>query len=92
MPKASISHLGDTPEEILNSFSRVGYHLTPLESGKLTTDYTDFPYSAEIDGEMMHELSGVALYEIPFSMSLKEEYCNHLDELQDILNREEGLL
>ena len=92
MPKSSIDCLGETPEEILNSFSRVGYHLTPSESGKLTTDYTEYPYSAEIDGEMMHELSGVALYEIPFSLNLKKEYVEHLDEIQAKFNREEGLL
>ena len=92
MPKASISHLGSSTTEILDAFSRVGYHLTPTESGKLTTDYTDTPYSADIDGEVMHELSGVALYEIPFSLSLKKEYSEHLDEIQQQFKREDTLL
>ena len=92
MPKASINNLGSNTTEIMDAFSRVGYHLTPSESGKLTTDYTDTPYSAMIDGEMMHELSGVALYEIPFSLSLKKEYSEHLDEIQQQFKREETLL
>ena len=92
MPKQSINALGKTPEEILDSFSRVGYHLTPSESGKLTTDYSEYPYSAEIDGEIMSELSGVAIYEIPFSLTLKQEYSDYLDELQQRFKREEGLL
>ena len=92
MPKASVKNLGSSTTEIMDKFSRVGYHLEPSESGKLTTDYTDFPYSADILGEEMHELSGVALYEIPFTLSLKKEYSDHLDEIQNEYKREEALL
>lgn len=89
MPKASIKQIGQTPNEILRKFSRFGFRLTPEQSGKLTTEYTDEPYSADINGETMTELSGVALYEIPFSISLASDYVAHIDELQSRFNRED---
>lgn len=92
MPKASIYQLGDTPEDILRKFSPAGYHLTPEESGKLTASYTDHEYEAEVQGELMHELSGVALYQIPFKLSLSKEYAAYLKHIQLIDDREEGLL
>ena len=92
MPKASINQIGSTPEEIMQKFNVTGYELTPEQSGKLTTSYTDEPYSYNIDGEIMTELSGVALYEIPFTLSLSNEYAAYLNELQKINEREEKYL
>ena len=82
MPKAAIKEVGDTPEKILNEFNIEGFRLDPEQSSKLTTSYTDEPYSYKIEGEVMHELSGVALYEIPFTLSLTEEFKNHLMRVQ----------
>lgn len=92
MPKASINQIGTTPDEILKQFNRTGFRLTPEESGKLTTSYTDEEYSANIDGEIMTELSGVALYKIPFKITLTEEYLSHIDSLQERFNREDKFL
>lgn len=92
MPKASIYQLGKTPEEVVSEFKMTGYHLTPEESGKLTTQYTDEAYSAEIDGEVMTELSGVALYTIPFTLNITSEYLQHVTQLQYEMKREEALL
>ena len=92
MPKASINQIGRTPEEILKSFDKMGFHLTPEESGKLTAAYTDTEYSAEVDGLMMTELSGVALYDIPFTLNVKEDYRNHIKEIQQFLRKEETSL
>ena len=92
MPKASINQIGTTPEEILKQFNRTGFRLTPEESGKLTTSYTDEEYFANIDGEIMTELSGVALYKIPFKITLTEEYLSHIDSLQERFNREDKFL
>lgn len=92
MPKASINQVGETPEEVLKRFTRVGFRLTPEESGKLTTSYTDEEYSANINGEIMTELSGVALYQIPFKISLKEDYIQHITALQERFNREDKFL
>lgn len=89
MPKSSVKNLGSTPEEVLKNFNKLGFRLTPEQSGKLTTDYTDTEYSAEIDGEIMTELSGVALYEIPFSINVKTEYVAYMEQLQR--NRKEEL-
>lgn len=82
MPKASVDQLGKSTEEIFAAFNVYGYHLTPEQSDKLTAAYTDDEYSAVIDGELMTELSGVALYEIPFTLNIKDEYRNHIKRLQ----------
>lgn len=74
MPKMSISALGATPEEIFNSFSICGFSLTPDESNKLTTRYIDEYSNAMIDGVLMEEMSSVALYQIPFKITVKDEY------------------
>lgn len=92
MPKASINQLGKTAEEILHNFDKMGFHLTPEESGKLTAAYTDEEYSYPIDGVTMTELSGVALYEIPFTMTVKEDYRNHIREIQEIMHKEDTSL
>lgn len=85
MPKASINQIGQSPEEVIAHFNKTGFRLTPAQSGKLTTSYTDEPYSAVIDGEVMSELSGVALYEIPFSLSIQDDYLAHIQALQQRL-------
>lgn len=88
MPKASVYQLGKTPEEVIDAFKMTGYHLTPEESGKLTTQYTDEPYTAIIDGVPMSELSGVALYKIPFTLNVTSEYQQHVAQLQYEIERE----
>lgn len=88
MPKASIMEVGDDSDEIFKNFNLFGFHLTPEESGKLTTEYTDEEYTAVIDGESMTELSGVALYEIPFTLSIKDDYTAHIAALKAQYERE----
>ena len=85
MPKASVNQIGRTPDEVIANFNKTGFRLTPAQSMKLTTSYTDERYSAEIDGEIMTELSGVALYEIPFSLSIQDDYLAHIEALQQRL-------
>lgn len=92
MPKASINQIGRTPEEILESFDKMGFHLTPEQSGKLTAAYTDTEYSYIVDGLTMTELSGVALYEIPFSLTVKEDYRKHIEDIQKLLHKEDTSL
>lgn len=92
MPKASINQVGKTPEDVLLKFNSTGFRLTPEESGKLTTQYTDQEYSAVVDGEVMTELSGVALYKIPFTVTITSEYKAHVYELQQRFNREDAYL
>ena len=83
MPKVSINALGKTPEEILNEFSLLGFSLTPDESNKLTTKYRDNYHYAIINGEKMEELSSVALYKIPFKVSIKDDYQQIINELKE---------
>ena len=92
MPKASVNQLGRTPEEVIAQFNKTGFRLTPQQSNKLTTSYTDKPYSAVIDGELMTELSGVALYEIPFKLNIKDDYLSHIEALQKRLELEDKYL
>lgn len=92
MPKAAVNQLGRTPEEVIAHFNKTGFRLTPQQSSKLTTSYTDTPYSAVIDGEVMRELSGVALYEIPFKVTIKEDYLKHIEALQKRIALEEKYL
>ena len=74
MPKMSIKALGATTEEIFDSFSICGFSLTPEESNKLTTRYCDDYSNALIEGVLMEEQSSVALYQIPFKITVKDEY------------------
>lgn len=80
MPKMSISALGKTQEEIFNSFSICGFSLTPDESNKLTTRYIDDYSNAIIEGVLMEEKSSVALYNIPFKITIKDEYKSFINE------------
>lgn len=89
MPKASVKQLGRSWQEVLKQFTSYGYRLDPELSGKITTSYTDEPYDVDIDGETMHELSGVALYSIPFTLNLTEDYKAHI-EAQRLTQIREG--
>lgn len=80
MPKMSIKALGDTQEAIFDSFSICGFALTQDESNKLTTRYIDDYSNAMINGELMEELSSVALYQIPFKLTVKDEYRAFIKE------------
>lgn len=83
MPKVSIKALGKTPEEIFKSFSLCGFKLDAEESNKLTTKYHDDYSYAIIDGEKMEELSSVALYNIPFKITINDDYQQLIDHLQE---------
>jgi hypothetical protein len=87
MPKVAINALGQTPEEVFAAFSRYGYELKPEVSGKLTTRYRDEPYSGAVYykgvPEIMHEESGVALYQIPFTMTITQEYRAYMEEKKE---------
>lgn len=93
MPKVSIKHIAknkdgnevSNADMIFDAFNACGFVLTALESDKLTTCYTDKPYDMYIEGEWMHEESGVALYKIPFTMRLKDEYTEYFNEIQEEL-------
>ena len=85
MPKMSIRALGSSLEEIFNSFSICGFSLTPEESNKLTTRYCDDYSNALIEGVLMEEQSSVALYQIPFKITIKDEYKAFIAERNEQL-------
>lgn len=73
MPKSAIKNIkGD----IFSEFSIDGMKLEAEDSEKLTTAYNDKPHSDIIAGVRMSERSSVALYEIPFKISLDKGYYN----------------
>lgn len=74
MPKSAISCIGENNEMIFDEFSLAGFSLTPEESSKLTTRYNDQPHDAYINGVLMHEESSVALFKIPFKITITDEY------------------
>lgn len=80
MPKAAIKKIGDTNDEIFKGFSLGGFSLTPDDSSKLTTRYNDGYSCAYINGELMEELSSVALYKIPFKITITGEYQQLIEE------------
>lgn len=61
--------------------------LTAEQSCKLAALYHDHPYSADVDGECMHELSGCALVDIPFRITLDKVWMREAYNLQKKLNR-----
>lgn len=87
MPKSSIKTLGQTPEEVFRQFNKYGYELKPEMSGKLTTRYRDEPYDGAVFyrgiPEIMHEESGVSLYQIPFTMTISKEYRAYMEEKKE---------
>lgn len=84
MPKVSINALGSTPDEIFRAFNVYGYQLKPEMSGKITTHYRDEPHDAIIgkgrDRDYMHEESSVALFDIPFTLTISDEYRQVIEE------------
>ena len=85
MPKVAINALGSTPDEIFRAFNYYGYQLKPEVSGKLTTHYRDEPHDAVVgrnamEREYMHEESSVALFDIPFTLTITDEYRAVIDE------------
>lgn len=80
MPKQAINMIGKTAAEIFKNFSLSGFELTPEDSGKLTTRYNDYEHTAIIQGVKMHELSSVALFKIPFKITITDEYQNIIKE------------
>lgn len=84
MPKVSINALGSTPDQIFKAFNVYGYQLKPEMSGKLTTHYRDDPHDAVIgmgkNRDYMHEESSVALFDIPFTLTISDEYRQVIEE------------
>ena len=84
MPKVSINALGSTPDEIFRAFNVYGYQLKPEMSGKITTHYRDEPHDAIIgkgrERDYMHEESSVALFDIPFTLTISDEYRQVIEE------------
>lgn len=85
MPKQAISAIGTTNDDIFKSFSLAGFELTPEDSGKLTTRYNDYEHSAVIQGVEMREMSSVALFRIPFKITITNEYQQAIEERRDLL-------
>lgn len=94
MPKTSINRLGESVDEIFQNFNYYGYSLKPEISGKLTTHYRDEPHEALVGFpfEKMYELSSVALYQIPFTMTLGGEYISYFKEQQTQKNHDRRYL
>lgn len=63
--------------------------LSAEQSCKLAALYHDSEYSAMVDGEEMHELSGCALVNITFRISLDRIWLKEAYEIQRKLRREE---
>ncbi len=85
MPKTSIKALGDSLDHIFEMFSDAGFCLTIEDSGKLRPDYTDTAYDIYVSGQWMHEESGCALVEVPFTVTLKDEYIAYIHQAQDAI-------
>ena len=83
MPKSAICNIGSTNEMIFDEFSLAGFSLTPEESSKLTTRYNDTPHDAYINGVHMHEESSVALFKIPFKITITDEYNKVVEERRE---------
>ena len=71
LPKLAIKNMGEDP---YSKFCSDGVELTPEESLKLTHGWCDEPTEDIIDGELMKEKSSVAIYEIPFTLKLDDDY------------------
>ena len=83
MPKASIKNVGETNDDIFKEFSLAGFSLEPEDSNKLTTRYNDFHSEAYIDGVKMEEESSVALFKIPFTVTVTNEYNTFIEEQRE---------
>lgn len=71
LPKDVLPKIVKDPFE---HFNLDGFVIPVDLSEKLTTAYNDEETTAVVAGELMHELSSVALYSIPFSMFSSEDY------------------
>ena len=92
--KATIAGL---PKKVIPSLAEKGINPFDLfenemeidisESHKLTTCYNDNETSCRVDGELMTEKSSVALYEIPFKLSITNEYRNYINYIMQYYDR-----
>ena len=92
--KATIAGL---PKKVIPSLAEKGINPFELfenemeidisESHKLTTCYNDNETSCVVDGELMTEKSSVALYEIPFKLSITNEYRNYINYIMQYYDR-----
>ena len=92
--KATIAGL---PKKVIPSLAEKGINPFDLfenemeidiaDSHKLTTCYNDNETSCMIDGELMSEKSSVALYEIPFKLSITNEYKNYINYIMKYYER-----
>lgn len=70
LPKVAVSELTDP----YKSFTPRGMLIPKDKSHKTTHAYNDEPTSDWVDGELMSELSSVAIYDIPFSLKIDDDY------------------
>lgn len=92
--KATIAGL---PKKVIPSLAEKGINPFDLfenemeidiaNSNKLTTCYNDNETSCMVDGELMSEKSSVALYEIPFKLSITNEYKNYINYIMKYYDR-----
>ena len=84
MPKSCVKMLGQTEDEVYQSFSTSGFSLDIDDSNKLRPVYAEEPFDIYINGEWMHEESGCSLVGVPFSMHLKDDYIDLIEKCQEI--------
>lgn len=77
LPKGAIKFNGEV-RKTFDFFSENGMFLDSGDSQKKTTNYTDYAYDLYINGEWMHEESGVAIFDIPYSLRLSDDYAAYL--------------
>ena len=92
--KATIAGL---PKKVIPSLAEKGINPFDLfenemeidiaNSNKLTTCYNDNETSCVVDSELMTEKSSVALYEIPFKLSITNEYKNYINYIMKYYDR-----
>lgn len=82
LPKNALRFHG-SPDDTFDFFSESGMFLDCGDSMKKTTVYHDYEYSIYIDGEWMTEKSGVAIYEIPFTLRLADSYNQYIQSLRE---------
>lgn len=71
LPKCVVREMDGDPYE---KFTVDGMLVSADESHKTTHAWVDYATEDEIDGELMHEDSSVAIYEIPFTLKLDDDY------------------
>ena len=82
LPKGTLQDYCEKKNIDIYEFFNSGMMLDIGFSNKLTTKYNDEYHSALVDGELMEEFSSVALYDIPFTMSLDKYYLSLILELE----------